>query len=259
MDIDLERELIPPPELVRDGSSSLAGYLDTGSHFRSLFEKYLPLHPDMKVLEIGSATGRISRQFVSLLSEKGSYTGIEIMPAQVEWCQREISSRFPSFRFLRADVYNAEYNPGGRVKAEKYEFPFTRNEVDLVVLTSVFTHMLPRDVAHYLMEVARVLKVGGFCFATFFAYCRDEWTRIFTAEANPRFLFPVYKHGGLPLVICANDESLEEAVAYESNFIARMYTQAGLTLPRALPGNWLKRGEWCPSYQDLRIAEKHGE
>ena len=39
---------------------------------------------------------------------------------------------------------------------------------DVAFLTSVFTHMLPEDVEHYLDELARVLKPGGRTLITWF-------------------------------------------------------------------------------------------
>ena len=37
-------------------------------------------------------------------------------------------------------------------------------------LTSVFTHLLPHDLTHYLAEINRVLRPGGRCVATFFLH-----------------------------------------------------------------------------------------
>ena len=254
--IDLERELIPAPELVTDGSSSLATYISVGAHFRRLLEQHVPLRPDMRVLEMVSAIGRISLQFTNILSESGSFTGIDIMPAQVAWCNGHIAARYPWFRFLAADIYNAEYNPGGTIKASSYRFPFADNELDLVVLTSVFTHMLRQDVAHYLSEIFRVLKPGGWCFSTFFAYGEQELPRVCTGDANPVFGFPIYRHNGKILAVCASAECIEEAVAYERGFLRGLFDEAGLVVNSELAGNWLKRDEVCHSYQDVIIAQR---
>lgn len=255
--INLNEELIPPPDIVRDGSSSLANYISTGAHFADLFKTYLPLRHDSAVLEIGSATGRMSRQFTPLLSARGRFTGVEIMPAQVAWCRERITGRFPNFQFVHADIYNTEYNPGGGIKASSYVFPCGDSEVDIVILTSVFTHMLRQDVAHYLMEIQRVLKPGGFCFATFYLYAREELSGIYADAATPKFNYPIYKGAdNMPLVVCANNQCLEEAVAYEKNFIETMYAQAELAVSNYLPGNWLKRAVPCFSSQDVLIARK---
>lgn len=256
MTTDLEHELIPPTELVMDGSSSLASYLAVGARMLEIFREHLPLRPDMRVLELGSAVGRVSRQFVNVLSARGSFVGVEIMPQPMEWCRREIGGRFPNFGFIHADIFNSLYNPQGAVKASAYEFPVPDEDIDLVVLTSVFTHMLRQDVAHYLAEIRRVLRPGGFCFATFFQYTSEEYSRIGGADANPAFKFPVYREKGAVLSVCQDNEFLEEAVAYERDFLGRLYRDSGLTVERELPGSWLKGRQNTVSYQDALIARK---
>lgn len=253
---DLRNDLLPPPEVVMDGSSSIASYISVGKHFRKIFEQCLPLRPDLKVLEMGSAAGRISRQFVNILSDEGSFTGIDIMPDPVAWCSRTISPRFPNFRFIQADIYNTEYNPEGKIKASAYTFPFADDSLDLVVLTSVFSHMLRQDVANYLAEIQRVLKPGGHCLATFFLFAREELARICSGESATRFSFPIYKVDGFPLVVSGGSDNIEEAVAYESKYATSLYGQSGLTIKKILPGNWLKKRENTTSYQDIVIAVK---
>ena len=255
--INLNEELIPSPDLVRDGSSSLANYISTGAHFADLFQTHLPLRHDSVVLELGSATGRMSRQFTNILSPQGRFTGMEIMPAQVAWCQEQIAGRFPNFQFIHADIYNTEYNPQGSIKASNYVFPCADDEVDVVILTSVFTHMLRHDVAHYLAEIQRVLKPGGFCFATFYVYAGEELSKIYSDDASVKFNYPVYKgDGNMPLVVCSDSHCLEEAVAYNKEFVESMHTQAALEVYKYLPGNWLKRNVPCFSFQDVLISQK---
>jgi hypothetical protein len=70
-----------------------------------------------------------------------------------EWCQGNISSKYPNFRFQLADVYNTEYNPGGTHRASEYESPYEDESFDFVILTSAFTHMLPEEVSNYLSEI----------------------------------------------------------------------------------------------------------
>ena len=45
-----------------------------------------------------------------------------------------------------------------------------------VFLTSVFTHMLPPEVRHYLREVRRVLRPQGRCLMTFLLPTSSLWT-----------------------------------------------------------------------------------
>ena len=59
------------------------------------------------------------------------------------------------FRFHRADVASEAYNPEGAAPSSTYRFPFRDWSFDFIFLSSVFTHMLPDAVEHYLHEIAR--------------------------------------------------------------------------------------------------------
>ena len=77
-------------------------------------------------------------------------------PEAIEWCQREVTSRYPNFRFTHVDVFNAAYNPSGALRASEFSFPYRAEQFDLVFLYSVFTHLLPEALEHYLSEIGRV-------------------------------------------------------------------------------------------------------
>jgi ubiquinone/menaquinone biosynthesis C-methylase UbiE len=54
------------------------------------------------------------------------------------------------------------------MQAAQYPFPFADSSFDFVYLVSVFTHMLPADMEHYLSEISRVLKPAAKCAVSFF-------------------------------------------------------------------------------------------
>ena len=91
---------------------------------------------------------------------RGGYDGVEIHPEAVEWCQRAITPLHPTFRFHRADLVSPAYNPHGLVPASEYRFPFPDQSFDFIFLASVFTHMLPDAVEHYLREIGRNTSVA---------------------------------------------------------------------------------------------------
>jgi len=107
------------------------------------------------------------------LSE-GSYEGIDIIPYHINWCKKNIMSRYPNFRFQMADVFNKLYNPKGKYKPSEYEFPYQDEDFDFVFLTSVFTHMLPKDMENYFSQIARVLRKKGRCLITFFLLNKES-------------------------------------------------------------------------------------
>lgn len=113
-----------------------------------------------KVLEIGCGCGRnafaIARQL-----DYFTYEGLDIDRVSIESAARNRTLLHYGCRFQFIDVRNAEYNPQGACVANEYRFPRDDNSYDVVFLVSVFTHMMPDDVSHYLVEIARILKPGG--------------------------------------------------------------------------------------------------
>lgn len=157
--------LTPPRRLQYVGEG--AGFERIGSFWRERLVHDHGLTPDSDVLDIGCGIGRVAVALIPRL-ETGSYEGFDVVPAAVDWCRREVTSRHPSFRFQLADVRNRQYNPKGGVPAEHYEFPYEDASFDLVLAASVFTHMRPDGTQRYLAEAARVLRPGGRFVCTFF-------------------------------------------------------------------------------------------
>jgi SAM-dependent methyltransferase len=163
--------LLPPAGLFADpdrvdGSHDVREFVMVGEETVSwLIEQ--GLEPTDAVLEIGCGIGRMAMPLVRHLREGGSYDGVEIDPAKVEYCRRTAGRVGERFRFHHADVHSTYYNPQGRWTASEYRFPFDDASFDFVFLVSVFTHMLPGDMEHYLAEIARVMRPGATCSTSF--------------------------------------------------------------------------------------------
>src|SRR4051812_827645 len=136
-------------------------------HMRE-YERYCPIEPDHHVLEIGCGVGRDAIQLTKLLSERGGYTGVDIIRPSIEWCQANITPRFPNFTFVCVDVQSQIHNPGGHLPVQAVRLPGDDGSVDRIILQSVFTHMFEHDIVHYLHEFRRLLRPGGRVFASFF-------------------------------------------------------------------------------------------
>ena len=118
-----------------------------------------------RVLDIGCGPGRLAVPLTRYLDDAGSYDGLDIIPESIDWCRENISKRDERFRFHLADIRNSAYNESGADSCVELSFfPSTDETFDFVFLASVFTHMLPEGVEHYLSEIARVLKPGGTLF-----------------------------------------------------------------------------------------------
>ena len=188
------------------------------------------LKPADRVLDIGSGIGNLALALIG--SHQGSYDGIEINREAAAWCQRAIAPRHPRFRFHHADIEGGAYNRGGRLSASQYRFPFDADAFDFVFLGSVFTHMLPGDVAHYLREIGRVLAPGGTCVASYFLLDDERRPHVATGQAFMTFSFEI-ESGRL------HDRARPEAaVAIEEAFVTAAYRNAGLTIERIRRGDW---------------------
>jgi SAM-dependent methyltransferase len=190
------------------------------------------LRPEHRVLDIGSGVGNLALGLAEYL--RGGYDGVEIHGEAVGWCQRAITLRYPHFRFHRADIASRAYNPQGTVSASTYRFPFADHSFDFVLLSSVFTHMLPEDVENYVREVSRLLRPGGICVASYFLLNDESRAGVDARRSFMTFSIP-HASG-----VCRlhSDSVPEAAVALEEAFVMAIYERAGLVVRS------LRRGKW---------------
>lgn len=238
--------LEPPESLV----AGIGGSWAVGERYLGHFRDLCGLRPGEAVLDVGCGVGRMAVPLAGYLGPRGRYEGFDIIRAHVRWCRRAITSRWPNFRFRHADIFNREYNPDGRVKGCEYRFPYRDDTFDFALLTSVFTHLMPADAAHYLAELGRVLKPGGRCLGTFF---------LLNAESNAlvdggRGRFTLWPTEGVYRV-CSR-EVPEACIALDEAFVEEAARKAGLVMDR--PPHY---GCWCGrdpifEFQDVVIFRK---
>ena len=238
--------MIPPRGMIFTGSGDFKAQ---GEKMLEYFRTLAGLKPEHSVLDIGSGIGRIAIPLTSYLDEKGRYEGFDVVKRGVDWCRKQVSSRYPNFNFQHIDLDNDLYKSGG-ASAANFKFPYEDNSFDFVVLTSVFTHMLPAEVANYLKEIQRVLQPGGRCFATFFIW-NDESAK--GVKKNPAFTFP-YDKGHYRLM----DEQVQAAnVAFDETYLDQLIQEAGLKKEATYYGFWPgRKKEECKDFQDIVILEK---
>ena len=244
-----ERDALTPPKRMWGLVGSAEHHpREVGRSFLRLLVERCGLQPREVVLDVGCGIGRIGATLAEYLRPPGRYEGFDIMPQAIEWCQKAITPRHPHCRFTLADVYNATYNPRGKFKASEYRFPYEDESFDLIFLTSVFTHMLPRDVEHYVAEIARVLKPGG-RFAISF-YLLNERSREGIRAGTSSHTFGT-DCGGCYAEIA---ESPEAALAYDESRVREMFGACGLSIAEPiLYGSWPSTKEHG---QDILIGTK---
>ena len=124
--------------------------------------------PQTRVLEIGCGPGRLPLGILAEQGTIGSYDGVDIDAASIDWCRRHVTRRHPAFRFHHVEARHERYNPDGRPMREGFRLEFEDDRFDLVYLHSVFANMNPDDVSVYCAEFARVLAPEGRVFLTAF-------------------------------------------------------------------------------------------
>lgn len=244
--LGLRPDLVPPRRLMFMGTPD---YVAVGDEFLGHFRALGGLEPHHRVLDAGCGIGRMARPLTAYLDERGSYEGFDLDATGVAWCARNVTARFPRFRFTRVDVCSDRYNPKGRIAPSEFRFPYADASFDFVFLTSVFTHMLPGDVDRYLAECGRVLAPGGRCLSTWFL--RNGESERLLAEGRARLAIPHERDGCRVL-----DPAVPgDAIAIPEERMLRGLAAAGLEPETVRYGAWSGRGEYL-TFQDVVVARK---
>jgi SAM-dependent methyltransferase len=159
-----EQTIAMPPiefQVLVCGSEENAKFFETiGRWLVAVLDHEGMLKSGSDLLDVGCGCGRLPRYLLSYPIK--SYTGFDRHGGMIEWCKREI--RDPRFKFDFVDlksVYTVWDDQKGALNAEDFAFPYPAQSFDSCLLASVFTHMPPNEVRHYLGELARVMRPGG--------------------------------------------------------------------------------------------------
>ena len=242
----LARRTPLPPVSLRDVGPG--DFEEIGQEFLGHLTTLGSLQPTEAVLEIGCGPGRMALPLTRYLGAEGSYVGIDVVAPCIAWCRRHITRRHPNFTFHHADVFNQRYNPDGGIKAHDYNFPFADRSFDFIFLTSVFTHMVPVDIQHYLHEIRRMLRPSGRMFSTFFLLNPEQRSLAEKGRNQINFSFErgVYR--------IRDEEVPESAIALDEGTLHGMFHEVGLVVREPIRfGSWSGREDGL-SYQDIVVA-----
>ncbi len=194
------------------------------------------------VLEIGCGLGRGALALSRYLNNNTDYMGIDVLREVIEFCNSNITARYPNFRFYHLDVENGMYNPTADVSVAEAQLPVSSDSIDLVFLWSVFTHLRPKDVAAYLLEIARVLKPGTTVLASHFFMNERRQERM--KQGKGLIFQPVEDFW-----TSAPDQP-EQAICIDEDRVMAMYADAGLEVREVT----YSTGEPVVGKQDIVVA-----
>jgi len=203
------------------------------------------LGPGTRMLDVGCGPGQIAIRVAPHLGT-GLYEGLDVSPRSIEWCRTRVAPTDSRLGFTLVDVGNGLYNPAGTGDATDLTFPYPDDCFDLAFAGSLFTHLEPRESAHYLAEVARVLRPGGRIVATWYLI-NDEATGLLERGAGqvplgssePMRLDHELTDADGWRMWTTHPRIPEQLIAVAEGDVAGFHERAGLGVSE------IRRGHWC--------------
>jgi SAM-dependent methyltransferase len=242
---------LSPPEWLAALAGGDSSFSEVGREFANHLVELCALEPSGSVLDVGCGAGRIAIALTSYLSGDGRYDGFDVLPWAIEWCQKEVTSRFPNFAFQLADVFSEQYYPEGRLRPEEYTFPVADGSYDVACVSSVFTHMPPEAVDRYLSEISRALRPGGRGLMTFYLLNDESRAAIEAGEVRDEFRF---RHP-VGTALTSFQDAPEWAVAHPEERVRQACVERGLRTHGSVRGGWSGREDYL-SWQDILVVER---
>lgn len=226
-------------------------YVAIGAEFMRLLVDHGGLTPTAHVLDIGCGLGRVAQPLKYFLDVGARYTGLDVVAANIDWCQQQLADPARGIDFVHLDVAHPLYNPAGQIASDETVLPFEDSCFDFVIMVSVFTH-LPADMTtRYLAEARRVLRAGGRLFATFFLINPESRA---TADKDYRYPFDLSTAGP---VFTPPGDLVFGAAAVEEDWLTDLACAVnGFKQVTRKPGHWSQIAK-APErpYQDILVFE----
>jgi SAM-dependent methyltransferase len=236
---------IPPIEL-RFMQESEELFLEIGDGLVAQLKAIAGLTNNSSLVDIGSGYGRLAHALFRA-GFSGKYQGMEILKRHVTWCKENLST--DQIKFSHLDIYNSRYNPSGSIPADKVKLDRVADQSDLIVLTSVFTHMLPTDIENYIDCCSRMLLSGGRVCATFFLLNEQRRTLIENEQSRLPLSFKLTNFS-----LYHNEKDPLHAIAFDESWVFDLIQSKGMEVKQ------IHHGFWCDGnltntsqYQDFVV------
>lgn len=231
------------------------GYpMPVAAHFMDILATQAGLGSGDRVLDIGCGCGRLAAAFTQHIGPHGLYCGVDIIAGLVDFANRHITPRYPTFTFLTLDRSNPGYDQwrhdGTSRTIATLEAACEPGSMTLVVATSLFTHLDTAMAREALAAAARALAPDGRALISLFLL--DAGTRALINRGAAAFRF---EHPHTPGVFVHDKANPTGALAFEHDHFIDLLTEAGLYVERLLCGNWPGRRHHV-SGQDILVVRK---
>lgn len=226
-----EEDLAPPADQV----DFVGGNWLVGLQFTGLLLDFAGLAPSHDVLDPGCGLGRMAHPLTRFLAPEARYAGFDVSAEAIDWAEKHIAPLHPGFHFTRVDLRNRLYNPKGTLEAAEFAFPYPDAGFDVALLASVFTHLLPPVLRHYLAELHRTLRPGGRCLFSCFVL-NDESRALIDAGRSEHPIVHAREECWI-----ANEKVPEVAVGFDEAALERWVRDAGFLVESRHDGSWCGR------------------
>jgi SAM-dependent methyltransferase len=257
--IAFELDLMPSPEFMgREGVTTLEEWFRWAEQWVMALKFYGGMKKSSQIMEIGCGLGRIAYPLRHELLT-GTYDGFDICSFKIDFLRAGFQARYPHFRFFHADVHNTQYNPGGRLTASDFQFPYGDRAFDIVFAASVFTHLVPASARNYLRQISRVLRPRGCAvISAFLLDYFDPHRPRPLGMARHYFDFLYYPDPNYGDSFAVSDpKNLEAVSAYRAAVLLKFAKDAGLELLEPpIPGIWSGATENFVLPQDLLVLQR---
>jgi ubiquinone/menaquinone biosynthesis C-methylase UbiE len=243
------REELTPPLRIRIHIGPFADprlYRLAGDMNVEAFKDLAGLKPNASFLDIACGCGRVARALTKYLDASATYEGFDAAKKPVEWAQGVITQKFPNFHFRTADTFNKRYNPLGKTGASQLIFPYEDNKFDFAFAGSLYTHMVPEEIANFVAETKRVLKPGGTTLATYCLLNEKTLPIVDEGKSMPRL---IYKYGDCRVRTLKDPAHF---IAQPESWVRDLYEKAGLKIVEPI-----ERGTWAVTAPDSKALEKY--
>jgi SAM-dependent methyltransferase len=235
-----------PPSLINYAGGG--DYKLVGSGLARMLQVRADLVDGESLLDVGCGIGRLATA-LSHDTPNLRYDGFDPVRYGISWCTKRFRD-VPNYRFAHVDLANPFYNPGGSIDPQTFRFPYQDCAFDIVVATSVFTHMRLETSAHYLEEIARCLRPGGRAYITLFRI--DAHATQAIQRGDSLLAFRRMGEGEW----ASTTAQAEEAIAFEHSALQRALDRSALEAVQFYRGSW--RTGTGDDYQDgwlLRLGD----